>query len=108
MVSAYDNNAKDNILKELSLNIVKLHDIYELVLKDEFLINAAYLQRVTNSIDQLGAVNKKMQEMYSMLAHKETYEKEYTCQWGSDYKEDLNNHCVSKDDSKWGYNPYEE
>ena len=108
MVNPYGDNAKDNILKELSINIAKLHDIYGLVLKDEFLINAAYLQRVTDSIDQLGAINEKMQRLYSILADEEKYEREYTCQWGPDYKEDLNNHCVSKDDSKWGYNPYEE
>ena len=82
----YFDEAKVNILKELSINIAKLHDIYGLVLKDEFLINTAYLQKVTDSIDQLGAINKKMQRMYRMLAHKERYE----------------------NDSKWGYNPYEE
>lgn len=86
MVNPYGDNAKDNILKELSINMAKLHDIYGLVLKNEFLINAAYLQRVTDSIDQLGAINEKMQRMYSLLAEEET--------------------LTTKE--KWGYNPYEE
>ena len=84
----YIDEAKIDILKELSINIAKLHDIYGLVLKDEFLINVAYLQKVTDSIDQLGAINKKMQRLYSMLSNGKKYEKVY--------------------DSKWGYNPYEE
>ena len=92
----YFDEAKIDILKELSINIAKLYDIYGLVVKDEFLINAAYLQKVTNSIDQLGAVNKKMQEMYRMLANKETYDKEYTCQWGSEYEKDEIDHWVPK------------
>ena len=81
----YFDEAKIDILKELSINIAKLHDIYGLVVKDEFLINASYLQKVTDSIDQLGAINEKMQSLYSRLSNKE---KIYN--------------------SKWGYNPYEE
>ena len=96
MVNPYGDNAKDNILKELSINMVKLHDIYGLVLKDEFLINVAYLQKVTDSIDQLGAINEKMQRMYSILSNEERYEK------------DLKDRLILKNDSKWGYNPYEE
>jgi hypothetical protein len=130
----YIDNTKDNILKELSKNIAKLHDIYGLIVKDEFLINAAYLQRLTDSVDQLGAVNEKMQRMYSMLADEEEYEKEYTCQWGLDYEKDKNDRLVPRFtasipqhkyltdedvernedifekemEAKWGYNPYEE
>lgn len=84
----YFDEAKIDILKELSINIAKLHDIYGLVVKDEFLINASYLQKVTDSIDQLGAINEKMQRLYSKLADGEKYVKEYICQWEPDYKED--------------------
>lgn len=84
----YFDEAKIDILKELSINIAKLHDIYGLVVKDEFLINASYLQKVTDSIDQLGAINEKMQRLYSKLSNEKKYEKVYN--------------------SKWGYNPYEE
>ena len=85
----YFDEAKIDILKELSINIAKSHDIYGLVLKDEFLINVAYLQKVTDSIDQLGAINEKMQKLYFMLADKEEYEK---------YKkeEELNDRWVPK------------
>lgn len=100
----YFDEAKIDILKELSINIAKLHDIYGLVVKDEFLINASYLQKVTDSIDQLGAINEKMQRLYSRLSNGEKYR-----EWDYEELKRRNQDIIDEVyNSKWGYNPYEE